>query len=202
MAWVWHRSKENSEWGAVIDYEASAPMNSSEDYSSEPLDPKLRPVFRSSTGLKKFKKYHCPPIWVTPAVDHIWKEIILEFVPVDRVQFLPIRLIARGEICDDFMWVIPFDRVRCIDTIKSDITRKMDKPDITYIFGVRKFIHKPNCLGPLHLARDEQMLSHLLVSDELKDALSASGEDNMFYQPEDVVTIDNMFNRPTKPLTH
>lgn len=36
------------------------------------------------------------------------------------------------------------------------------------------------------------MSSHLLVSDQLKEALSATGEDSMFYRPEDVVTIDTM----------
>ena len=37
-----------------------------------------------------------------------------------------------------------------------------------------------------HLARDEQQLSHVLVSDELRDALAATGESGMFAQPESV----------------
>ncbi|WP_373502314.1 hypothetical protein [Aestuariivirga sp.] len=39
------------------------------------------------------------------------------------------------------------------------------------------------------------MKSHLLVSDELKEALSATGEDSMFYRPEDAVTMDTMMAR-------
>ena len=96
------------------------------------------------------------------------------------------RLIARGEICDNFMWFIPFDRVRCIDLEKSDIRRKIVKPDITYLSEVRKYVHKAACLGNKHLARDEQKESHLLVSNELRDALAATGESSMFIQPEDI----------------
>ena len=116
----------------------------------------------------------------------------MQFVPEDRVQFLPIRLIARGEVCDDYFWPIVMDRVFCIDPEKSTVTQKLQKPDRLIIFGVSKFAHIPGCLCKLHLARDARMNSHLLVSDELKEALSTTGEDSMFYRPEDVVTIDTM----------
>lgn len=200
MTWVWSRPRENIDWGADIDYELSAPMNSVEYLFDKPVDPKLRPVFKSQTGLKKFKNYHCPPTSTSITVDTVWRDIIRKFVPGDRVQFLPIRIIARGETCDDFMWLIPFDRVRCIDVSQSDITDSIVKPNITLIFGVRKFVHLPNCLGNLHLARDEQMTNHMLVSDELKNALSATGQDSCFYRPEDVPTIYNMGQKLPKTV--
>jgi hypothetical protein len=172
------------------------PLHGGEYLGDQRLDPAVyRPVFRSRTGLKKFKKLHCPPIYVTPAVDAVWRDIILRYVPEDRVQFLPIRLIARGEVCDDYFWPIVMDRVYCIDPKKSEITRQLRDEKRFFIFGVKKFVHVPGCLGELHLARDARMDSHLLVSDELKDALSATGEDSMFYRPEDVVTIDTMIAR-------
>ena len=184
MAWVWGFSKESDYWGADIDYEASAPLKSIEYLSDVPVDPNLRPVYRSNTNISRFRKLHCPPIGVAPAVDHVWRDIILEFVPADRVQFLPVRLIAQREISDDFSWVIPFDRVRCIDPVRSEVTQKREIPGLTLIFGVENIVHQSSCLGSSHLARDEQKTSHLILSDQLKEALAATGVDSMFYQPE------------------
>lgn len=195
MVWVWDLPREHVKWGADFDYEASAPMMGTEYLSQEPIDAKLRPVFRSRSGLKKFKELHCPPMSSSIAVDALWKSIIARYVSTNRVQFLPIRLIARGEVCDDFMWIIPFDRVSCIDIERSDITRKLETSDRTLIFGARRIVHRPNCLGAIHLARDSQMKSHLLVSEELKNALAATGQDSVFYRPEEVSTIDNMVFR-------
>jgi hypothetical protein len=196
MAWVWEVPKENNEWGADIDYRASAPLHGTEYLGNQPLDPAIhRPVFKSRTGLKKFKKMHCPPMGTSVAVDAVWRDIILKFVPEDRVQFLPIRLIARGETCDDFFWLIVMDKAYCIDPEKSVITQQIKDDKRFIIFGVEKFVHLPNCLGKLHLARDARKFSHLVLSDELKEALAATGEDSMFYRPEDIVTIDTMMAR-------
>ena len=192
MVWVWSRPRENDEWGANIDYDLSAPVTGVEYLSDKPVNTELRPTFKSNTSLKKFKKLHCPPIDTMQTVDALWKSIILKFVPQERVQFLPIRLIARGEICEDFMWVIPFDRVFSIDKQKSDITQKRELPDKTLIFGVRTFVHLPNCMGNLHLARDKEMPTHMLVSNELKDALSATGQSSPFFRAEEVPTIYNI----------
>jgi hypothetical protein len=192
MVWVWSSPRENAEWGADIDYDLSPGVKSIEHLSDKPVDTALRPVFKSKTGLKKFKSLHCPPIDTMETVDELWKSIILKFVPQKRIQFFPIKLIARGEICDDFMWVIPFDRVYSIDKQKSDITQKRELPDRTLIYGVRTFVHLPDCLGRLHLARDEEMPTHMLVSDELKEALSATGQDSPFYRAEDVPTLYNI----------
>ena len=152
---------------------------------------------RSRASLKRFKKLHCPPIDTNPTIDKVWQDIILRFVPADRVQFYPVRLIARGEICDDYSWVIPFDRVRCIDLTRSDIgeggkVTSLKDSSLTLVFNVRKYVHKPGCLGDKNLARDEQDAPHLVISDELKEALAATGEDSMFFRPEDTPTIANL----------
>lgn len=190
MSWVWEMPKQYLDFGAEFDPDASQPTEYLDNKSDKWLDPAIkRPVFRSRTGLKKFKKLHCPPFYFTPAVDAVWREIILSFVPEDRIQFLPIRLIARGEVCDDYYWPIVFDRAYCIDPERSVITQKIQKPDQLLIFAVAKFVHLPNCLGDLHIARDTRMPVHLVVSDALKDALSATGEDSMFYRPEDIGEI-------------
>jgi hypothetical protein len=195
MAWVWQQPLAQLEFGADMDYAASAPMLGVEYLWAKPINTSLMPIFRSRSGIKRFQRFHCPPIGLAPAVDQVWKDIILKYVPENRVQFLPIRLIARGEVCDDYMWIVPFDQVRCIDPVKSGVRSKIERPDITLIFGLNKCIHHPNCLGDLHMARDEQMSSHLVISEELKNALAVTGEDSMFYQPEDVWSLNNLADK-------
>jgi hypothetical protein len=195
MAWVWDISEQGKRWGAFMDYKLSAPFNGTESVSEVPVRKVGLPIYKSKTGLKKFQQLHCPPIGIEPTVDRHWRKIIQDFVPANRVQFLPIRLIARGEICDDFMWVIPFDRVHCIDIEHSDITQKLEQDGKMMLFRVRKFVHRENCLGKVHLAADERMPRHVLLSDELKSALAATGESSMFYQPEDLQTLDSMFQK-------
>jgi hypothetical protein len=192
MAWVWQRPIQELDFGAEMDYPASSPLLGVEYLWPNPVKPELKPIYRSKFSLKRFKKFHCPPIGLAPAIDTTWKNIILKFVPEDRVQFLPIRLIARGEVCDDFMWVIPFDHIRCIDPNKSDVRSKIERPDITLIFSVENIVHYQNCLGGLHMVRDEQLSTHMVISDELKNALAATGESSMFYQPDDVWTLNNL----------
>lgn len=203
MAWVWDAPKQDDHWGADLDIRRCPPVKGTEFLSDRWLDPSIyRPLFKSQTGLKKFTELHCPPMGGIPAVDAVWRDIILDFVPKDRVQFLPIRLIARGEVCDDYFCPIVMDRVFCIDPERSTITRQIKDETRFFIFGVSKFVHIPNCLGKLHLARDTRMSSHLVVSDELKEALAATGEVSMFFRPEDVVTIDTMMARARNRHLH
>ena len=190
MAWVWHYTPEFGFARAEIDYLACEPMTGADALSETPLGANLpRPIFRARAKLARFLKYHCPPIGEHPVVDRAWQEIILRFVPAGRVQFFPVRLIAKDGENDDYSWVIPFDRVRCIDVKRSKITAKVEKPDITLIFRADEYVHKGGCLGNGHLARDEQQPSHMVLSDRLRDALAATGESSMFYQPEDVPTL-------------
>jgi len=191
MAWVWRHPKEDNDWGADFDLQASPPMRGTECLGNTYLDPAVyRPLFRSQVGLKKFKALHCPPFGVYTVVDSVWKNIILDFVPADRIQFLPVRLVAHGEICDDYFTIVIFDTAYCIDPEKSWITQSLKKGEKLFIFGVAKFVHLPNCLGDLHIARDYRMSNHIVVSDALKEALASTGEDSMFYRPEDIVTLD------------
>ncbi|PZF75502.1 hypothetical protein DK847_18485 [Aestuariivirga litoralis] len=89
-------------------------------------------------------------------------------------------MIARGGICDDFSVMIPFDRVVGIDKHRSDISRMIDNEHGTHIFAIKKLVLRPGCLGELHMARDKQMDSMLLVSDKLMEALSGTGQDSCF----------------------
>lgn len=189
--WLWDIPRGKFKPHANIDYLASDPATGIEYLSDKAVNPSLRPIYRSRNAVRRFKAFHSPPIEVMPAVDSLWSEIILNFVPQDRVQFLPVDLIARGDVCRDFFMLIALDRVRAVDLEKSEITRKIVKPGVTLVFGMKKIVLKPDGLNGLHLARDEQS-HHLLVSNALKQALSATGQDSVFFKPEDFVTLENL----------
>jgi hypothetical protein len=186
MCWVWSLPKEYLKWGADMDYGATFPLSESDCCSAVPLALGAnRPVYRSNVGLKRFRQQHCPPIGICATVDRTWQDIILKFVPQSRIQFFPVMLIARGEVTEEFSWVLSFDRVECIDVKRSQITERIEHKDGGFsIMEMKKFYHLPTCLNGLHLARDVHLENHLLVSNELKDALSATGESSTFLKPE------------------
>lgn len=182
MAWVWSARLDTAFEPAKFDY--SSPIQTSDALAAAPLDASQGlPIFRTRTKVARFNALHCPPVGSPPAVDDIWRAIILQFVPSHLVQFYPITLIARDGVSEKFSWVIPFSRVRCIDPDRSDVALKIEKPNITLIFDCDYYVHHEDCLGDLHLARDEQMLTHLVLSDALRDALAGTGESSMFFSP-------------------
>lgn len=187
MTWVWHWIPDPC---GSYDYELSGEFDSGVMYTEQAVPVTgLRPVFKFKCGMKKVKRFHCAPA-TDCVVDSVWREIILKFVPADRVQFYPAQLIGRGgETCHDYFWVIPFDRVFCIDLEKSDIRRSIVKDSLTMIIRADQYAHVPGCMKGKHLARDARQFSHLVISDELHDALAATGESSMFYRPGDVPTL-------------
>jgi hypothetical protein len=187
MTWVWEWPSED--WGADFDYSNENALGF-ERYSHAPnAIGSVNPIYRSRTSIDKFKKLHCPPMGSHAVVDGVWESIILKFVPQERIQFYPVTLIARGKTCDDFKWVIPFDRVACIDTRKSTFTT-VDETAVPPIYlGLEKVVHIPGSMKGLHIARDKNVESHLLISDELRNALAETGEDSMFYRPEDLPLV-------------
>lgn len=186
MVWIWDMPRENDEWGADFEgFDPDSTIRGLVNYTDSPVEPETRAIFKSRTGLHKFKKLHAPPTSIYNTVDKVWRDVILNFVPADHIQFLPTRLIAKNQICEDFMLMLPFDRIMAIDKSRSDLKSFVENDHGTFIFGLRKLVLHPNCLGSFHLAKDKQMESLLLVSDELKEALSATGQDSVFYHPQD-----------------
>lgn len=188
MAWVWYDRLDTNFEPAQFDY--NSPVRMIDSLASVPIDPGLgRPLYRTKSSLKNFERLHCPPTGDPPAVDLLWQEVILRFVPKELVQFFPITLMARDGESQKFSWVLPFSRVRCINPDQSDVTSKIENPDITLIISCRYYVHYEKCLGNKHLARDEQQLNHIVVSDELRNALAETGESSMFFRPEDIPTM-------------
>lgn len=188
MAWVWYSRLDTPFQPATFDY--SSPINANDAMTAVPIDTSRgRPLFRARSKLINFESLHCPPTGDPPAVDELWQEIILRFVPMELVQFYPITLIACDGTTQKFSWVLPFSQVRCIDPERSDVVSKVEKEDITFIISCNYYVHHDNCLGSLHLARDEHQLNHIVLSDELRNALGETGESSMFFRPEDVPTF-------------
>ena len=182
MVWIWDNPREFLDFGAVsYGFDPETNVKGLTEFATQRITIDTRGIFKSRNSVKRFKALHAPPTSTTTTVDELWKDIILGFVPADRIQFIPAHIIARGETCDDFFVMIPFDRVIGIDKHRSEIRRMIENEHGTHIFSIKKLVLLPDCLGGLHLARDKQMSSMLLVSDELKEALSATGQDSPFY---------------------
>jgi hypothetical protein len=182
--WVWDSPIED--WGADYDFRTENVFEF-DSWSRVPIpNDAIKPIYRSRSSVEKFKKLHCPPMGSEAVVDVVWEEIIRKFVPDDRIQFYPVRLIAHGKICDNFKWVIPFDRVESIDVKKSKFLNVFRSADGNTInINVEKIVSKPGAMGKLHIARDITDAGHLLVSNDLRNALAETGEDSMFIRLRD-----------------
>lgn len=186
MVWIWRSPREFVEFGAVnYGFDPVPDVKGLAEFATERIKIRTYATFKSRYSVKRFRNLHAPPTSTTVTVDRLWQEIVLSFVPADRIQFIPARIIARGEICDDFSVMIPFDRVLGIDKHRSAIRRMIENEHGTHIFSINKLVLISDCLGKFHLARDRQMDSMLFVSDELKDALSATGQNSCFYSVDD-----------------
>lgn len=182
MVWIWSFSREFTEFGAVnFGFDPPTGVRGANHMAVEPIGVQTRAIFKSKYSIRRFQKLHAPPTSTVITVDDMWRQIILKFVPSDRVQFIPARIIARGEECNDFSVMIPFDQVTSVDKEKTEFRRVLKNEHRTHIFSVKKLVLLPDCLGPLHLARDKEMNTLVLISDELKEALSATGQDSPFY---------------------
>ncbi len=188
MTWVWYfQSGANA---AEFDYKSPIPVY--ETFWGRPLDPARGPArFRAHHSyFSDLQALHCPPVNEgPPLVDDVWRKIIRKFSPEDRIQFYPATIRSKAYHIEKYSWIIPFDRVRCIDINRSHVTSKIDKPNITLIYSCDFYVHIPSCLGTSHIARDEQQTGHLIVSDQLHDALAETGEASMFYRPQDLPQI-------------
>jgi hypothetical protein len=185
MVWIWRGAMGRFEFYAdFYGFEPDPDVKGLPQFATEPLPPGTRAILKSRYSLKHFQKRHFLPGTVV-TVDHVWRDIILKFVPPDRLQFIPAHLTARGKPNDDFFVVLPFDRVIGIDKHRSAISSMIENEHGTHIFSIEKLVLIPNCLGGFHLARDKQKDSMLYVSDELRDALVETGQDSPFYTVEE-----------------
>jgi hypothetical protein len=184
MVWIWDWPREPVDLDAdFYGFEPDPDVKGLPQFATAPLPPGTRAILKSRYSLKRFQGLHNLPV-LEVTVDRLWRDIVLKFVPPDRVQFVPAHLTARGKPCDDFFVMLPFDRVIGIDKHRSAISSMIENEHGTHIYGIERLVLLPNCLGGLHLARDKQIVTMLYVSDELRNALAATGQDSAFFTVE------------------
>ena len=184
MVWVWDDPTIGADFSAQFDDETSVVVHSL-SRPHHPLPENARVVFKSTSGVKRFQKYHCPPFESWPVVDETWKEIISEFVAPGHVQFFPVELRARSEVCRDFFWMIPLCVFPCLDLKKSKFHHYPEVKEWVAIYAGGPWVFKDDCLAGAHLARDFNFGRLIIVSDELRDALAATGEEYLFRRGDD-----------------
>lgn len=198
MAWVWHMTPIDDFPEAKIDYLKSDPTYSSTEFTTyEQVISAKSPVFKTRAKLNRFVEKHCPPIGSYPVVDELWRTIIRQFAPERRVAFLPIELRAADGITFKFSWVVCCDQVECINLKRSKTNAEVRRGKERVIIDFEEYMHYDDCLRGLHIARDKNFSSHIVISDELWSALAATGESGMFYQPENVPALfgkNSIFN--------
>lgn len=187
MVWVWDYSEMYWDFDAQFDFKASRPSDSSLPLGGKPFPPDSLTVFKSKSGLKRFSQDHCIPCsWTAPVVDQNWRDIILDVVPQGDVQFVPVELRARGEVSHDFFGVIALNVFPCLDLKKSKITDGMEGKGGYIVWSGGPWVFKEDCLAGAHLVRDFNKSSLLIVSDKLRDALVATGQEYLFKRGEDL----------------
>lgn len=186
MTWIWYTPPSNVSWYADYDTKQDTSKPWPDYFPDSPLiGDYATPRYKTRRSLKKFRALHCPPIGIQPVVDECWRNIILRYVPENRVQFIRVRLNAPDGYTEEYSWVLPFDKVLCIDRANSIIPKLVDYGESINIMQIDRVVHFPRCMGGFHLARDAQMRRHIVVSDELRDALAATGEEVVFWRPEE-----------------
>ena len=183
MIWIWDTPKEYSEFRAdFYGFEPQPDFKHLSSLARTPLPKGTRAIFKSRFSLKRFKTFHNPPTTIPMViVDSLWRKIISQFVSTERVQFVPAVLTAQSKVSEDYYAMLVFDRVIGIDKHRSLISLMDDNENGTHIYSIQKVVLVPDCLGHLHLARDKQSGTMLYVSDELRNALSETGQDSPFY---------------------
>jgi hypothetical protein len=185
MPWVWRSpTDEDLPFGY---FNEGFPIESRGPLSDRPLPKYERDViYKYRSKLARVEEFHAPSVCGQPIVDATWQNIISKFVPANLVQFYPVIVKARDGISQRYSFVIPFARVQCIDINRSEIFDKTEINNNIYIRSHGRLVYRKGCLGGYHLVREQQLITQILLSDELQSALLAEGGDERwFYRPEE-----------------
>ncbi|MCZ8181648.1 MAG: hypothetical protein O9322_01645 [Beijerinckiaceae bacterium] len=144
------------------------------------------PVFVTSSSSSKFENRRCPPVSNGIVIDKTFVEIILSFENKEFVQFYPIKIKAGGIYVNDYFFIFVNTHVNCIDYQSMGEEKIVYFDENPIVMEARQFKHLKGCLGGRHIARECLHPSHLIVSNDLKNALVATGEPLDFRQPEQV----------------
>jgi hypothetical protein len=105
-----------------------------------------------------------------PIVSSRMREIIESLCP-DGVQFFPVLVNAKDGATDDYSFMNILRKCRCLNVEKSRI-KYFDYEPRT-IMSIDELTFHPNCMGDLHLARLEELMQLVIVSNRMADELRA-----------------------------
>lgn len=129
-------------------------------------------VVKINAVLSKISKYaSLPNSAMVPIIDRRLADLLTKYAQRD-IQLFRVRVIAKDGDSDEFSILNVTNKVTCIDHKKSEYSLV---PGSQQIMSFRRLEHLDGCLLSHSLARDSEYLSHLLVSDELGNAIIAAG---------------------------
>lgn len=137
----------------------------------EPQDFDL--IFHSATTLEKQTQYDCIPNNAAVLLVNERALKILEDICPDDFQAFPAKIVSEEDIAPAFE-VNNYHLINIVKTVKT-----IDKPrsklkflDTGELYGAEKLVLFENCLGNIHLARDEELETQIIASEALKKAFT------------------------------
>jgi hypothetical protein len=100
-----------------------------------------------------------------PLVSEKVAKLLMEIVP-DEVQLLNTEIRCKDGILKNYKGVIVTHKIKGMDRENSIYTTAKIKEE--YISGIRYLTFLPNCMGQYSIARNEDYLSNLLVTEKIK----------------------------------
>lgn len=133
----------------------------------EPLPTPLeQPSIRFDATLGELSKFDCLcSNAMIPLVNFSVAEALMKICS-DEVEFIKTKVTGNDGVLDDYLILNATRKVYCIDRDGSEYT---SVPGTDRIMSFRKATHLENCLGEHKIARDTEYLSHLVVSDVIKE---------------------------------
>lgn len=148
-----------------------------------------RPILNvKATQSELLKKYDSiPNSCGLPLVSKNIVDILLQLAP-DDVQFFDAEIHCKDGILMGYKLLNLTSKIKGIDHEQSVYTIMEGLPNVIYDF--KKAIYKTGCMGHHKLARDEEYLSHILVTEEIKQAFEKEKINGVwFVTPEEWYTL-------------
>lgn len=190
-AWIWTLPPEANAL-PFADYEHRSIIGSAEiittRWISEP-QPGAVEVLLSQTNAARLESVGCLPSSARcPLLDKTLASIVRRFA-IEVLQLVPVVVRTKDAEVTRYSYARPLVSLPCLDAEKSDIDDWIIPGEI--IMDARLLVFTQDCLGPHHFARDSYT-SHVVVSEDLKNALLATGDKGLYFcRPEDVWNIFN-----------
>ncbi|MBN1514556.1 MAG: hypothetical protein JXB13_21245 [Phycisphaerae bacterium] len=107
---------------------------------------------------------------------------VLVRIAARQVQLIPTKIMTLDGEMTDYSMVVATTSIQGID---HDSSQYVCVPGTSSIMKFTKLRYKQDCLGRLHIARDAEYLSNLLVSDVLRNELDSLVPSGIgLYEPE------------------